>query len=256
MLKGWNDQSLQENTTPEQIESHAITLLQDTNSEEYQQFCNKIVIKTMNDLYKDLDPELKKRIKATLEENFKKLTKDKIRQELKNEFLQHETLLNSLIMEKTVLPDSTDFISANENGIEVKHEQKTTTIHYSLHPTAKDLPVQKELILKPNEAKIVDTGVQLFIPANFYAQICPRSSMAKLDLFAYNCVIDNDFSSYIKIILRNNSPQQLKFEPGTLIASALIIPVLHPKLQQENSIKINSDRQGKSFGSSDTNQDK
>jgi dUTPase len=268
MLKGWNDQSLQENTTLEQIESHAITLLQDTNSEEYQQFCNKIVMKTMNDLYKDLDPELKKRIKATLEENFKKLTKDKIKQELKNEFLQHETLLNSLIMEKTVLPDSTDFILATDTGIEIKHEQKTTTIHYSLHPTAKfqprtayespgiDLPVQKELILQPNEAKIVDTGVQLFIPANFYAQICPRSSMAKLDLFAYNGVIDNDFSSYIKIILRNNSPQQLKFEPGTLIASALIVPVLHPKLQQENSIKINSDRQEKSFGSSDTILDK
>ena len=193
----------------------------------------------------------------------KKLTKEKIQKTLKDDFLAHKIFLNSLTIKKSPEQDSLDIIEETDSDINIRHIQKRTQIFFSTRPNSQflpknayespgiDLPIQKELILLPNQSKIVDTEIQLYIPADFYAQICPRSSMAKLQIFTYNGVIDNDFSDYIQIIVKNTSPETQKFKPGTLIAQALIIPVIHPHLQQKDKIKIISERDEKGFGSSD-----
>ena len=261
LLHGWNDPNIKK--TPEELENNSLEIIEEKNPEDYKNFCNRIVKLTMSELYTNLDPDLQKRIEATLRENFKKLSKEKIQKTLKEDFLNHENFLNSLKISKTPMPNSSDIIEETENDVKVRHIQEKTTIFFSTKPNSQflpknayespgiDLPIQKELILLPNQAKIIDTEIQLYIPADYYAQICPRSSMAKLQIFTYNGVVDNDFSNYIQIIVKNNSPEIVKLKPGSYVAQALIIPVIHPLLQQKQNIKIISDRNDKGFGSSD-----
>ena len=59
----WNGHNNSPNNSARNIEEN--------NPEDYKNFCNRIVKLTMSELYNNLDPELQKRIEATLKENFK-----------------------------------------------------------------------------------------------------------------------------------------------------------------------------------------
>jgi hypothetical protein len=46
--------------------------------------------------------------------------------------------------------------------------------------------------------------------------------------------VNSNFSSTIKLLLRNDSSTTVKIERGTSLVQALIIPVLHPTLIHES----------------------
>ena len=270
LLHGWNDPNIKntkntqlnstENTPPELdptkvLEKHKIlkTYYEDT-----------VLKNTMDQFYSNLDIPQKARLKATLQDNFKKLLTQNMKNTLKDTFIDQETLLNTLKITQPAPEPSTDLINTDKNTIQVTHNQLKTQVYYSLQPPFKihpkighnsagiDLPIPTNTKINPSEHKIINTGIKFYIPANYYMQILPRSSSFKLNIYIHHGAIDNDYNDTVKLLIRNTSTNTVKLEAGTAVAQAFIIPTLHPELLQKDDITINSTRNTQAFGSSDT----
>jgi dUTPase len=187
----------------------------------------------MKQLYGDLDPAQQKRLKATLKENHRNLFRENLINTLKEDFLAFEK-------EKE---------SVQVNYLEPCKDDITVRIRYSVihpscfHPSKQegspgiDIPVQQEVILPLAGQMTVDTGIQLILPANLCAQLIPHDSSSKVNLFVHSEYVHSNFSSTIKLLLRNNSSTTVKIEPGTSTVQALILPILHPTLIHESSVQ-------------------
>jgi hypothetical protein len=58
-----------------------------------------------------------------------------------------------------------------------------------------------------------------------------------VNLYIHSGFVDSNFSSTIKLLLRNDSPDTMKIEQGTSLVQAIILPVLHPTLIHESSVQ-------------------
>jgi len=272
LLNGWNDvdnaapNNAQLNSThisTTQLEKDTLSRLENTNKLLFQQHCQQALEQTMSDIYGNLDKEQKTRLQNTLKENYKKILKYNIHQSLRTKFLEHENLLNSLITYSPELPLSTDTIEYTDDGVIITRNQATLPIYYSLLPQSEcaprtghasagiDIPIPTALTLKPNESKILDTGIQFYIHANFYMQLLPRSSTFKYNIRIHQGVIDNDFNGTIKLMILNTSNELLTIPANTALVQGLITPVIHPNLVQAKSICTLSERNNQFYGSSD-----
>ena len=66
--------------------------------------------------------------------------------------------------------------------------------------------IEKTIILKPGESKLIPTGISIAIPADLEIQIRPRSGLAaKSNVTVLNTpgTIDADYRGEIKVILIN-----------------------------------------------------
>ncbi len=85
--------------------------------------------------------------------------------------------------------------------------------------------IEEKVILKPNERKLVGTGLYIALPSGFEAQIRPRSGLA----FTYGVTIinspgtiDADYRGEIKIALINHSNQNFVIQNGDRIAQMVV----------------------------------
>ncbi len=176
----------------------------------------------MKQLYGDLDPAQQKRLKATLKENHRNLFRENLINTLKEDFLAFEKEKESV---------QVNYLEPCKDNITVKI--RYSVIHPScFHPSKQegspgiDIPVQQEVMLPPAGQMTVDTGIQLILPANLVAQLIPHDSSSKVNLFVHSEYVHSNFSSTIKLLLRNDSSTTVKIEPGTSIVQALILPIL------------------------------
>jgi hypothetical protein len=111
----------------------------------------------MSRLYSDLDKDQASRMRATLMENLHNMKTNEMMTFLKEAYLEHENVINSLKCE--IPPHHSRF------------PQQRVIINYSLSPGAKYkpriyngepnimLPAQKSMTLSPAEWKIMDTKI-------------------------------------------------------------------------------------------------
>lgn len=88
--------------------------------------------------------------------------------------------------------------------------------------------ISDEITLKPGERKLVPTGIALGLPANYEAQIRPRSGLAlKNGITVLNTpgTIDADYRGEICVILVNLSQENFTITRGMRIAQMIIAPV-------------------------------
>lgn len=85
--------------------------------------------------------------------------------------------------------------------------------------------IEEKVILKPNERKLIGTGLYIALPSGFEAQIRPRSGLA----FTYGVTIinspgtiDADYRGEIKIALINHSNQNFVIQNGDRIAQMVV----------------------------------
>ena len=138
--------------------------------ELYTQMWQKLIDMTMSRLYSDLDKDQASRMRATLMENLRNMKTNEMMTFLKEAYLEHENVINSLKPHRPRFP------------------QQRVIINYSLSPGAKYkpriyngepnimLPAQKSVTLSPAEWKIMDTKIRFFIPRDHYGQLKSRQS--------------------------------------------------------------------------------
>lgn len=81
---------------------------------------------------------------------------------------------------------------------------------------------------KPFERKLIPTGIIIELPANYEAQVRPRSGLAiKHGLTLINCVgtIDEDYRGEVCVPMVNLSQECYTINPGDRIAQMVISPV-------------------------------
>lgn len=88
--------------------------------------------------------------------------------------------------------------------------------------------IDAPLTLKAGEWTLMPTGIAIALPANFEAQVRPRSGLAaKNGVTVLNSpgTIDADYRGEVKVILINHSKQDFVIERGMRIAQVVFSPV-------------------------------
>ena len=114
--------------------------------------------------------------------------------------------------------------------------------------------IENTLAIKPNERKIVPTGISIALPEGYEAQIRPRSGLAiKNGISVLNTpgTIDSDYRGEIGVILINFGSNIFKIEHGMRIAQMVVSPVVSIIWKETDELSKTT-RGNKGFGSTGT----
>ncbi|MDR1488632.1 MAG: dUTP diphosphatase [Holosporales bacterium] len=98
----------------------------------------------------------------------------------------------------------------------------------TIHSAGFDLSanVNGSVTIKPQERKLIDTGISLAIPEGYFGMVCPRSGLAlKFGITILNSpgIIDSDYRGEIKCILVNHGESDFIVANGARIAQLIIV---------------------------------
>jgi dUTP pyrophosphatase len=112
--------------------------------------------------------------------------------------------------------------------------------------------IEDQIVLEPNEATIIPSGISIFIENHEFAGIViPRSGLgAKKGLVCGNLLglIDSDYQGPLSISLWNRSDEPIKINAGERVAQLVVIRVNQVDLEQVDEFP-ETDRGSKGFGS-------
>lgn len=110
---------------------------------------------------------------------------------------------------------------------------------------------EKELMIRPHETIMVDTGWAMKIPKRCFGAIFARSGLAaKQGLRPANCVgvIDSDYRGPVKVALHNDSDIVQTIVDGERIAQLIIMPFYDVDFQEVDELDETERGEG-GFGS-------
>jgi dUTP pyrophosphatase len=116
-----------------------------------------------------------------------------------------------------------------------------------------DICSKYDLIILAKETAMIDTGLSIALPADYYAQLSLRSSLGKNGLLMPNGVgiIDSDYRGVVKVCVYNYTNGTIHIEKGQRIAQLIFIKVPPVKLELVNALGTTLRGEG-GFGSTDS----
>ena len=110
---------------------------------------------------------------------------------------------------------------------------------------------EEDIVIYPNEVKLIPTGICIKLPDHYEAQIRPRSGLA-----LKNCItvlntpgtIDEDYRGEIKVILINHGTDPFIVKRGFRIAQMVISKYYKPLIETVESLS-ETKRSSDGFGS-------
>ena len=99
--------------------------------------------------------------------------------------------------------------------------------------------VDKPITIKPNESKLIPTGIAIAIPEDMEVQIRPRSGLAaKSSISVLNTpgTIDSDYRGELKIILFNHGKDQFTVKDEDRVAQMVLMPILKVEIEETNEL--------------------
>lgn len=110
---------------------------------------------------------------------------------------------------------------------------------------------EESIIIKPNETKLIPTGLFMEIPQGYEGQIRSRSGLAlnnKIVVLNSPGTIDSDYRGEIKVILHNFGKNNFVIENNMRVAQMIIVKYEKVNFIKQNELnKTNRDNGG--FGS-------
>jgi len=196
-------------------------------------YTDRVVEKTLDHFYEGVDPAMRARVGNTLRENTKVLYQKKLGEVMRDDFIRFE-VMKELVLENapSSLEDSTKitigYVLVPPHGY---HPQKLDD------KPGIDIPIQQDVVIHPKSQLIVDTGIMMVIPAHLRARIIPHPSVSfPVKIHFHSGLVDDTYSSTLKLTLQNDSLSEVRMTAGTYLVSALILPVNHPTLNFENGV--------------------
>ena len=114
------------------------------------------------------------------------------------------------------------------NTMKVKMLTTTAKVPVVAHPgedLGYDLFSDRGVVILPYEQVVVTTGIVLGFPTGYGGIIKDRSSMASKMVYTSAGVIDNGYQGEIKVLLRNDGPEDYKISAGDKIAQLILVEV-------------------------------
>lgn len=143
------------------------------------------------------------------------------------------------------------------NSIDIKLLEHANGLPYysTEYSSGMDLcsAISEDIVIKPNEIKLIPTGICISLPPTFEAQVRPRSGLAlKHGITVLNSpgTIDEDYRGEIKVILINHGREDFVVTNGMRIAQ-LVISKYYKILKFYEVDRLNdTSRSSNGFGSS------
>lgn len=111
-----------------------------------------------------------------------------------------------------------------------------------------DLACKEDLVLEPNVANTIDTGVHVLIPEGYVGLLCPRSSFNVKGIGTPIGVVDAGYTGSIRVVLEPFNVTWI-FK-GNRVAQLVILPLPQVKLVPSEVIGAKTERSANGFGSS------
>ena len=95
--------------------------------------------------------------------------------------------------------------------------------------------IDDSIIIKPNESKLIPTGLAIAIPEDTEVQIRPRSGLAaKSSISVLNTpgTIDSDYRGELKIILFNHGKNEFIVNDNDRVAQMVLMPILKVEFEE------------------------
>ncbi|NBC18261.1 MAG: dUTP diphosphatase [Bacteroidetes bacterium] len=92
------------------------------------------------------------------------------------------------------------------------------------------VPADDPVTLAPGRHALVDTGLQIALPAGHEGQVRPRSGLAMrhgVTVLNSPGTIDADYRGEVKVLLINHGPEPFTIERGERIAQLVVAPHAH-----------------------------
>ena len=99
--------------------------------------------------------------------------------------------------------------------------------------------VDESITIKPNELKLIPTGIAIAIPEDMEVQIRPRSGLAaKSSISVLNTpgTIDSDYRGELKIILFNHGKDEFTVNDEDRVAQMVLMPILKVEIEETNEL--------------------
>ncbi|MBW3022954.1 dUTP diphosphatase [Candidatus Woesearchaeota archaeon] len=113
-----------------------------------------------------------------------------------------------------------------------------------------DLCSAEETILKPNEKKIIRTGIKIAIPEGYVGLIWDRSGIAaKNGIHTMAGVVDSGYRGEICVVMKNLGEEEFRVTKNMRICQMVIQPVLRADIEESDSLD-ETERKDSGFGSS------
>ena len=121
------------------------------------------------------------------------------------------------------------------------------------HPSdaGMDLRSVADLEIPRGGRALVPTGLVILLPANYEAQVRPRSGLAlKRGVTVLNSpgTIDSGYRGEIGVVLANFGDETFTIKKGDKIAQLVIAPVIQPQVEETDALD-GTDRGAGGFGS-------
>ena len=117
------------------------------------------------------------------------------------------------------------------------------------HDAGLDLYAREDVVLRPRDSVILDTGVHIELPPNTVGFLKSKSGLYVAHGITSEGVIDEGYTGSIVVKLQSNSEHFYKIKRGDKISQLVILPILKPTLEVVDSLEP-TERGENGFGSS------
>jgi dUTP pyrophosphatase len=94
--------------------------------------------------------------------------------------------------------------------------------------------VREDVVIRPDERRLIPTGLRIAVPSGFEAQIRMRSGLAlRNGLYLPNApgTVDSDFRGPVQVIVANGGSEPFTVTRGMRIAQLVVAPVARARLR-------------------------
>lgn len=111
-----------------------------------------------------------------------------------------------------------------------------------------DLRSPVDAVVLPHDSAVIDTGVHVELPAGTVGMLKSKSGLNVNHDLTSEGVIDEGYTGAICVKLYNHGGARYHIKAGDKISQLVILPVLHPELEQVGSLD-ETERGDNGFGS-------
>ena len=124
-----------------------------------------------------------------------------------------------------------------------------------------DLRSAYDYVVPPMGREVIETDLQIHLPAGCYGRIAPRSGLAAQHFIDVGAgVVDSDYTGNVKIVLFNFGEERFYVHPGDRVAQLICEKIEYPTLEEvpwtsqlREQSHVESERGSNGFGWSEAN---
>lgn len=124
---------------------------------------------------------------------------------------------------------------------QLPQRQTQGSVGYDLHSV-------ENVSIEPRGRALIDTGIGIKLPSFTYGRVAPRSGMSVKGTDVGAGIIDQDYTSCIKVLLFNHTDKPFEVKVGERIAQLIIERIDLPQVVEVDDLG-DTQRGGGGFGS-------